>query len=95
MPQTLQQRIDACLEKGALSVADIALWLDLPYPTVKSYRQGTTPQAARQRQIEQRLSWLESAIRTDPRLPVPLSVRARERKAYLMGVFAGVSRKRK
>lgn len=92
---SLQRRLDAVAKKGSLGTADLALWLDLSYQTVRSYRRGVIPQEARYRQIDERLKGLERALRTDSRLPVPLSVRARERKEYLLGVMSGVSRKRK
>ena len=91
---TLQERLDACAAKGALSTADLATWLDLPYPTVRSYRSGAEPYAARRPQIEQRLQWLETAIKTDEALPVPLSVRATQRKSYILRVFNRARRHR-
>ena len=90
----MAQRLDTCARKGALSTSDLAAWFDLPYATVKCYRQGTQPQTARREQIEQRLQWLERAVRTDGGLPVPLSVRASQRKAHLAGVLERVRRKR-
>jgi hypothetical protein len=77
-----------------MSTADLALWFDLPYGTVRSYRKGTIPIDARLPQILDRLTWLERAIRVDLRLPIPLSVRAHERKEYLLGVRASGRRKR-
>lgn len=91
---TLKQRLDACARKGALSTADLATWFELAYATVRSYRAGVEPYDARRSQIEQRLSWLESAIEHDPRLPVPLSVKAIERKEYVTGVLNRVRRNR-
>ena len=91
---TLQERLEKAAYWGALSTQDLATWLDLPYPTVRSYRQGVLPNAARRPQIEQRLSWLETAIKVDPKLPVPLSVRATARKSYILGVLKGARRQR-
>lgn len=62
---TLRERLDTCARKGALSTADLAVWFDLSYQTVRSYRAGTEPYAARRPQIEQRLKWLESAIKNN------------------------------
>ena len=84
---TLQDRLDKAALAGALSGADLALWFDLSYQTVRAYRVGTVPFTARAALIEQRLKWLENAVKTDPHLPVPLSVRARDRKKYILGVL--------
>lgn len=86
---TLKHRLDLCAKRGALTTADLAVWLDLPYPTVRSYRLGrhVKPLESRLPQIEERLAWLETALKHDLRLPVPLTVRAAERQAYLRGVF--------
>ena len=91
---TLKERLEKVAYWGALSTQDLATWLDLPYPTVRSYRQGVLPNAARRPQIEQRLQWLETAIKTDEALPVPLSVRATQRKSYILRVFNRVRRHR-
>ncbi len=79
----LRQRLDACCEKGSLSTADLAVWLDSAYATVRSYRNGVEPYPARRPQIEKRLQWLEKAVATSPRFPVPLYVRSSERKRYV------------
>lgn len=84
--RSLRERLDTCGRLGALSVADLAYWLDLPYATVRSWRAGSEPQAARIPQVLQRLQWLEAAIAEDPRLPVPLLIRSEERRKYLKGI---------
>ena len=88
MPRTptLKERLDACATKGALSTADLATWFDLSYQTMRSYRGGVEPYPARQKQIEQRLQWLEKAVKKHPSLPVPLEVRAASRKLYILRV---------
>ncbi len=83
---TLQQRLDRCAHEASLSTSDLSRWFDLPYATMKSYRQGAHPYPYRQGQIEQRLRWLEHAVRYSPKLPIPLKVRASERQAYVEGL---------
>ena len=83
---TLKERLDACARSGSLSTADLSKWFTLPYATLKSYRQGAHPYPYRQGQIEQRLRWLEHAVRYSPKLPIPLKVRASERQAYVEGL---------
>lgn len=82
----LRERLDACATSGRLSTADLAGWLELPYRTVYDYRRGAEPYPTRRPQIEERLTWLERAIALDPRFPVPLMVRAKDRKSYLRAV---------
>lgn len=91
---TFQDRLDKAAEAGALSTVDLATWFDFSDATMRSFRNGSMPVPARRAQIEQRLTWLESAIKNDPRLPVPLSVRAGDRKAYITGVRDSGRRKR-
>lgn len=80
---TLRQRLDRCALTAALSTADLAAWMDLPYATVRSYRRGVEPYAARRPQIEERLKWLEQASKKHPYFPVPLNVWAASRKTYI------------
>ena len=83
---TLRERLDKCALDGALSTADIAVWMDLPHATVRSYRNGVEPYPARRQQIDERLQWLEQAVRKSRLLPVPLEVRSHQRKAHILRV---------
>lgn len=94
MTISLQQRLDKSARAAAFSTADLALWFDLPYATIRSYREGTEPYETRRPQIEQRLQWLERAVDKDSQLPIPLTVRASRRKEYILGVFNRVRRNR-
>jgi len=89
---TLRQRLDACASQAALSTADLAVWFDAAYATLRSYRQGVEPYPARRPQIEQRLQWLEKAIAKSPRFPVPLYVRSSERKRWIQSVLRDIHR---
>lgn len=93
MTASLKDRLDRCAKKGALSTADLALWFDLSYQTVRSYRNGINPYDTRRPQIEQRLLALEKAVHSDTRLPVPLSIWKDARKQYLLDIRAFHSRK--
>ena len=84
---TFPARLNTAATAGCLSTADLALWFGLPYSTIRSWRQGTEPSLPHRPQIEQRLRWLESAIKSDPKLPVPLSVRKGERKQYVQAIL--------
>lgn len=81
------KRLDACATAGSLSGTDLAFWFDSNYSTVLQWRQGkAVPTPARRKQIGERLQMLENAVKYDARLPVPLHVRAHERRAYLEDV---------
>ena len=92
MATPFRERLDRVSTVGAISTADLAEWFGLPYATIRSWRSGSEPQAARRPQIEQRLSWLEDAVDTDPRLPVPLLVRSEERRQYLIAIRGAYER---
>ena len=41
---TFQERLRRCVERGNLTVADLARWFDRPYPTVRSwFKDGWEP----------------------------------------------------
>lgn len=83
MTQSLKERLDAIARSGSLSTADLAHWFTLSYATMKSYRGGVEPYAARRTQIDQRLNWLETAVKNSPLLPVPMMIKAADRAAYI------------
>lgn len=89
---TLRERLDACAEKGSLSTADLAVWFSAPHATLTSYRKGVEPYPHRRPQIEQRLKWLEQAVKKSSRFPIPLEVRALERKPYVQAVLRDYDR---
>lgn len=91
---TLRERLDRCAGAASLSTADLAVWFELSYQTIRSWRRGAHPQATRRRQIEQRLLWLEQAIDGDVRLPVPLRVRSFERAQYVSAIRENYDRGR-
>ena len=92
---TLQRRLNACAQKGALSTADLAVWFGIPYQTVRSYREGRRqPLRHRRLAIEGRLILLERALRADKKFPIPLYVRNHERQKFIRGIFLRVQRRR-
>ena len=91
---TLQRRLNACAQKGALSTADLAVWFGIPYQTVRSYRERErTPNVSRRAAIARRLLLLELALWRDIALPIPLTVRNYERRKHLLGVLHRVQRR--
>ena len=92
--QDFSHRLDAVARDACFTTADLALWFDSHYATVRAWRDGiNVPNAARLPQLEERLKWLKEACRVDAGLPVPLTVRAGDRKEYILGVRQRFSKK--
>lgn len=85
---TLQERLAAVTRKGSLSASCLAVWFQQPYGTVRGWREGSLPNEAIRAEVEKRLSWLEDAVEHDPRLPIPYSIRSRDRVPYLSRLLA-------
>lgn len=83
---TLRERLDRVIKAGGLSTADLSVWFDLPYHTIRNYLEGGEPRPYRRGMIEERLGWLERAVATDPRLPVPALVKLGDRAGYILQV---------
>lgn len=87
---TLQQRLRWCQKRGNLTVADLARWLDRPYPTVRTWvENGSEPGGGPvdAEAVYGRLATLESLINGRPaggtmRFPVP-RLSPKGRIAYL------------
>jgi len=79
-------RVCAAAKQGALTTADLALWFDSAYPTMKAWRWGIhAPNAARGAQLDGRLTALEQAVK-EKQFPLALSVRAAERKTVILAI---------
>lgn len=79
---TIQRRLQACMKRGNLRVADLARWFDRPHPTVRGWalkdiRPGGGPHDAKM--VEFDLNRLERLIKGKYGFPIPrLSPRARK-----------------
>ncbi len=69
----ITSRLQEALEKGNLTVADLARWFDRPYPTVKGWVTGGLVGGAPLdlQEVEARLVKLEKAIAKGKHFPVP------------------------
>lgn len=81
-------RLTACLKKGNLTVADLALWLERPDPTVRGWVKGGTVSgpAGDLDDILVRLRRMEELIKKAKVLPVP-QMSKRKRPAYIKSVM--------
>lgn len=69
----LTERLQACLRDGNLTVADLAVLFDRPYPTVRGWVKGGNIRNASHdlAYVEERLAQIEKFICGGKRLPVP------------------------
>lgn len=69
----LQQRLDAIMRDGNLTVADLARWFERPHPTVRGWTKGGSVGGPHQDKmaIEKNLSKLENMLKAKKGLPVP------------------------
>jgi DNA-binding XRE family transcriptional regulator len=89
---SLQQRLDRCRKRGALSRADLALWLDVSYQTLYDYLKGAIPHEYRRSQIEQKLKWLEEAVDGGQYFPLAFTIRQKDRAALVLQIRAKYAR---
>jgi|SRR5215467_5239038 len=66
---TFSIRLQRCVSKADMTVADLTLWFDRPRPTVNTWVQGRTPTGPAGRCAEDDLARLEYAIRNGFRVP--------------------------
>jgi hypothetical protein len=67
-PLTFSQRLQQVMRSGDLSVADLSLWLESAYASVRMWSLGREPRGYRCNYLARSLSRLEALIKTD-RLP--------------------------
>lgn len=79
---TIQRRLQVCMKRGNLRVADLARWFDRPHPTVRGWAlKGTRPGGGPHdiEHVGELLSILEKLISARKGFPLPrLSPRARK-----------------
>lgn len=85
--KTFQQRLRGAATAGNLTVADLAVWMQRPPQTVRTwYNQNRVPLGAKGRAAIVRLELLEWAVDNDPRFPVPQTVTQRQCADHVAGV---------
>lgn len=81
--KTFSERLEDCVDRGRLTGADLAIWFNRPYPTVRTWRLGLSePWRPWRQEAEAWLRLLEKAIHL-MRLPMPSSFNAAERRLYI------------
>lgn len=91
----LTKRLVRAMRVGDLTVADLAAWFQIPYPTMRSWALlDRTPRrgSPRAKLAERRMRLLELAIGKG--LPAPQTLSAQERPRYIGRVRDGFERSR-
>ncbi len=89
-----RKRIVACVERGPLSVSDLAHWLGSPYYTTSSWvRDLRTARPVTAHRYEARLKLLEGYIRAHKGFPVPFEINSHTRPVYIRRVRNECERK--
>lgn len=83
---TFSQRLNWCLQRGELTISDLAIWFDRPRSTVNTWVQGRTPKGPAGRLAETWLKTLQDWIRNKAGLPVPLELTQSRRVQYIQGL---------
>jgi hypothetical protein len=79
-----QGRLKACMKNGRMTVADLALWFDRSYPTVRNWVQfGVKPHGPRNEKFLAELELLEKLIGMRKGFPIPFEVSHFERPSYV------------
>jgi hypothetical protein len=78
--KTFAERLQDCVDKGRLTGADLSIWFNRPYPTVRTWRLGLSePWHPWREEAEQCLIILERLIH-QKELPMPSSYSAFDRR---------------
>lgn len=72
-----------------LSTADLKIWFDRPYQTVRRWLEGSAPYQDR-REVENRLAHLLEAIEMRM-LPLPTNLKQSQRAINLRGIYSVVT----
>ena len=87
-------RLEAAAVRAGFTTADLTLWFDAAYQTMRWWRAGRhAPLAAQLPQLEERLKWLETACQKPSKLPVPLDVRQPARRNYILRIRKAFEKK--
>lgn len=78
---------------GVLTRADLRYWFERPHATVRMWvLDGWTPRGPAGELAGERLALLERAVKQKRGMPVPRTLSARERPAYIKQVRDGLER---
>ena len=84
----VQKRLQACMKRGNLRVADLARWFDRPHPTVRGWAlKGIQPGGGPHdvEQVHDQLVVLERLVEARKGFPVP-RLSPRNRKQHILDI---------
>lgn len=88
--KSFAERLQDCMDKGRLTGADLAIWFNRPYPTVRCWRLGLSePWVPWRGEAERCLKYLEGLVYSRNDLPMPDSLNAHERRAWMKELANG------
>lgn len=88
--KTIQDRLRWCLKNGRMTVADLAVWCNRSYPTVRTWvLWGVEPRGPRTEQLFERITLLERLIHKGKDFPVPYWIGHFDRPYYIKKVRDG------
>ena len=74
------------MERGDLTISDLATLLDRPRPTVNTWVNGRTPHGPSGRFAIRRLDLLQDMVRKRHGFPVPEMLAGKQRVEYIQGI---------
>ena len=83
-------RLDACLEKGGMNMANLGVWFERPHPTIYTWlNEGRQPAASRgmMTEVHRRLRLLEKLIADGKDFPIPHHIVQPRRGDYVRLIF--------
>jgi hypothetical protein len=80
---SIQEQLILTMQLGAMSVAELAFWLDCPRPTLVVWLQGAEPRPINKVKVERRLEALHRAMTQSPHPFIPENLTQRRRKSFL------------
>lgn len=82
---SFQNRLAWCMERGDLTISDLARWFDRPRATVNTWVLGRVPYGPSGRVAEHDLSLLTIRIQSKIGFPVPSTLLMKKRALYIRG----------
>jgi hypothetical protein len=77
-------QLKEALQLGALSVAELCVWLDCPRPTVTTWLRGAEPRPLNREKVLRRLVLLHEAISKTPYPFIPEELTLTKRRVFLL-----------
>jgi len=96
--KTFRLRLLAVMKQGSLTTADLSIWFDRPYHTVRGWLLGYNPWGVHRDRTFKLLENLERTIKSKRKFPVPDRLSPVQRREHITQVrndlHAGVSKSR-